>query len=320
MDIGATWLSCVVPLPDGTLREVLLSGPSPEIHLANNVYLGATIGRYANRIRDARIEHGGQRFALTPNAGSRHQLHGGPDGFNRRKWAIASRDSDRAIFTLDSADGDQGFPGALRVVLCLHLAGDGVIEMRVLARVSAPCPVTITNHAYFNLDARHDDARAQTLMLRAQRMLPVDDELIPLGHLLPVEATGFDFTRPRRVSSEWLQDEQQRSAGGYDHAWLLDERCAQGQLEHPALTLESADRRLAMDIATTLPSIQFYSGQALSAEIGRDGNPMPPYAGLALEPQFLPDSPNHPEWPQPSCWLLPGQAYQHTTRYRFRAM
>jgi len=318
MDIGATWYSCRVALPDGSEREVLLSGPTPEAHLHNTAYLGATVGRYANRIGGARIRHGEHHWALTPQPGSRHQLHGGPDGFDRRRWAVAERSAHHVVFTLDSPDGDQGFPGQLQVTLTLRLPGQGVIEMHTHAVVDAPCPVGLTNHAYFNLNASHTDARTQTLQIAAQQMLPVDAELIPLGQLAAVAGTGFDFGTPRVVASQWLQDAQQRQSGGYDHAWLLDADRADAALERPAVTLSADDGRLAMDLATTLPSIQFYGGQGLAAQTGRDGLPMAPCAGLALEPQFLPDSPHHPEWPQPSCWLLPGQVYNHRLRYRFR--
>lgn len=324
MDIGATWFSCRVALSDGSAREVLLSGPTPEAHLHNTAYLGATVGRYANRIGGAHIRRGEQVWALTPQPGSRHQLHGGPDGFDRRRWAVAERSEHHVVLTLDSPDGDQGFPGRLQVTLTLRLPGQGVIEMHTRVVVDAPCPVGLTNHAYFNLNAGsaagRGDARTQTLRIAAQQMLPVDAELIPLGHLAPVAGTGFDFRTPRTVQSQWLQDAQQRQSAGYDHAWMLDAACADATLDRPAATLQSDDGRLSMDLATTLPSLQFYAGQGLAAQTGRDGQPMAPCAGLALEPQFLPDSPNHPEWPQPSCWVLPGQVVEHRLRYRFRAL
>jgi len=317
MDLGATWLSCKVPMPGGEAREVLLGRQSPREPQAMGAFLGATIGRYANRIGQARIRRGDEVTQLTTNPGSKHQLHGGPRGFDKLRWTIASHDDQEAVFTLVSPDGDQGFPGQLDARVSYRLLDGLVIEMQAEARTSAPTPVCLTNHAYFNLDAVHADARQQSLRIPAAQYLPVDGDLIPLGELASVQGTGFDFREPKTLARDWMRDGQQQPGAGYDHAFLLDAACA--GMDQPAAQLRAADGSLAMELFTTLPSVQMYAGQYLGGIPSRDGTPYPACAGIALEPQFLPDSPNHADWPEPSCWLMPGDLYRQTIRWRFTA-
>jgi len=312
---GATWLACDVPLPDGSRREVILPRTEEGDAGARSAFLGSTVGRYANRIANALIARGGRQWPLVTGPGERHQLHGGPHGFDKRAWQLLSHTDSAVQLGLISEDGDQGYPGRLEVQLTYRLDGPMAIEMETLAQVSQPCPVCITNHAYFNLDGRIGDVRQHRLQISAQQWLPTDAELIPLGPLAEVQGTGFDFRAPKAIAQDWLCDEQQRQASGYDHAFLLDEACH--DMRAPALQLTSADGRLAMQMHTTLPALQFYGGQLLKDAFTPAGKPLPPCAGIALEPEFLPDSPNHPEWPQPSCWLLPGQTYRQLIRWSF---
>ena len=317
MDQGATWLSCRVPMSDGALREVLLGCDTPSSYEQQTAYLGATIGRYANRIGQSRIAHEGRSWTLAANPGSRHHLHGGPQGFDRRRWTIESQSDTAVCFSIDSPDGDQGYPGRLQARVTYRLLGDDTIEMDSEARVSAPSPVCLTNHAYFNLDAEAGDVRSHRLRIAADRYTPVDAELIPLGTLDAVAASGFDFRRSKPLHQDWLCDAQQRAGGGYDHAFLLDTGCA--DMHAPSAELSASDDSLRLQVTTTLPALQLYAGQFLAGTPARDGGTYANCAGVALEAQFLPDSPNHPEWPQPSCWLLPGDVYRHCIRYRFVA-
>jgi aldose 1-epimerase len=318
MDVGATWLSCRVPLADGTPREVLLGCPRPEDYAQQTAFLGATIGRYANRIGGARIARGGRSWPLAASpAGSPHQLHGGPDGFDKRRWDVLDCGETEARFGLVSPDGDQGYPGRLDAQVSWRLSGAREVEIEFEARVDAPCPVGLTSHAYFNLDARHADVRAHRLQIAADRYLPVDAALIPPGPPAEVAGTSFDFRAGKPLAQHWLVDDQQRAGGGYDHAFLLDPGCA--AMRSPAAVLEAADASLRMSLFTTLPALQLYAGQYLAGIPGRDGAPYRACAGAALEPEFLPDSPNHPEWPQPDCWLQPGQVFRHRIRYAFEA-
>lgn len=318
-DLGATWLSCRVPMPDGSRREVLLGCPTPQVQAQQTAYLGATIGRYANRIGNARIALGERNWALEPQPGSAHQLHGGPGGFHGRQWQVGQADALQASFSLVSPDGDQGYPGRMEARVTYRIAGPLAVEIAFEARVEgAPSPVCLTNHGYFNLDAKHGDARGHRLRIAAQHYLPVDQELIPLGALAGVQGSGFDFRTAKTIERDWLRDDpQQRNGGGYDHAFLLDADCTGAA--SPAAVLQAADDSLCMRLYTTLPALQFYAGQYLTGVPDRDGQPYGACAGVALEPQYLPDSPNHPEWPQPSCWLQPGEVWQHRIRYEFVA-
>ena len=314
MDLGATWLSCRVPIAGDRAREVLTRC---EAGADRPGYLGSTVGRYANRIAGALLRREARCWHLLTAATERHQLHGGPEGFHARIWQLERLDSDRIDWSLLSQAGDQGFPGALSAQLSLHLPGGGVIDWVCEARVTEPCPVAITNHAYFNLDGHEGHALDQRLQIAAHRFAPVDAELIPVGSLQDTTGSDFDFNQLQTLSARWLRSRQQQIAGGYDHAFLLDARCADAQT--PAAELESADGRLRLAIATSSPAIQLYTGQHLAGIRSATGSPLPACAGIALEPGFLPDSPNRPDWPQPSCWLEPGAVYRHRIRYRFSA-
>jgi aldose 1-epimerase len=289
MDWGATWLSCRVPVPGETPREVLLAHPTPGDHATRGGYLGATVGRYANRIASARLTRGDATWALAPHpAGSRHQLHGGPDGFSQRRWQVTRLDDTSVTFSLDSPDGDQGFPGALHLDVRYTLTDAMSMAMEIRATVDAPCPVAPTQHAYFNLDAQPGSVLGHTLQLAASQFLLVDAELLPVDGPRPVEGTSFDFRAARPVGSD------------YDHGWLLDA----GQT---AAVLTSSDGRLSMTLSTTMPALQVYTGGHLGGEPGRAGQPMVRNAGVAMEPGWLADSPNRAEWKQRTCWLEPGE-------------
>ena len=314
MDWGATWLSCRVSVGGGE-REVLLGCARLHDYFSQTAYLGATIGRFANRIAAARFARAGRDYALRPNEGE-NQLHGGPQGFDRRRWGIVEQSTEHVLFGIESADGDQGFPGNLAATVGYRLQDSARIRMDYTANVDAPCPVNFTNHAYFNLDGAATDARGHSLQIAAQHFLPVDGQSIPLGALAPVADTGFDFTQSKPIGQDFLRDAQQQLVRGYDHAYLLDEECH--GMARAAATLISADGSLAMDLFTTQPAMQLYSGNYLGGVPARSGGVYAACAGVALEMQFLPDSPNHPEWPQPDCWLTPGKTYQHTTVLAFR--
>lgn len=313
MDWGATLLSARVPLPEGHVRETVLGCASPELYAQQSAFLGASVGRYANRIADSRFTLDGQTIALTPSQGV-NQLHGGPEGFDKRRWNIVSQNEDRVLFALDSCDGDQGFPGNLSATAEFHLTADNRIAITYRATVDKPCPVNLTNHVYFNLDGSPCDVRQHTLQIMAENYLPVDDCGIPRAGLNAVSQTSFDFREPKIIASDFLADDDQRKVKGYDHAFLLS---AKGSLSQPVARLWSSDKRLLLQVYTTAPALQFYSGNYLGGTPSRDGGMYEDWQGLALESEFLPDSPNHPEWPQPDCVLLPGEEYVSTTHYQF---
>ena len=313
MDWGATWLSARVPMQDGSVREALLGCATPSDYLHQDAYLGATIGRYANRIAQAELKT--LSLKLAANQGP-HQLHGGPEGFDKRRWQIVSQSDSSVHYRLDSPEGDQGYPGNLIASVTYELTEDNTLAIRYQAEADRACPVNLTNHAYFNLDAHHGDARQHRLQLQADHYLPVDSEGIPDAPLKAVAATSFDFRQPKRVADEFLADADQQAVKGYDHAFLLN---AKGDITQCAAGLWSADGALQLSVFTTAPALQFYTGNYLAGTRAREQESYTAFQGIALESEFLPDSPNHSEWPQPDCWLQPGDIWRSETRYRFTA-
>jgi len=311
MDWGATWLSARVPMHDGSVRETLLGCATPSDYLHQDAYLGATIGRYANRIANATLTQ--QNVQLAANQGE-HQLHGGPQGFDKRRWQIVSQSENAVVYRIDSPDGDQGYPGNLLAQVRYELDDDNTLSISYQAEVDQPCPVNLTNHAYFNLDAHHGDARQHRLQLLAENYLPVDSAGIPSAPLKAVAGTSFDFREAKTVAQDFLADADQQAVKGYDHAFLLN---SAGDASQPAAQLWSEDGKLQLTVMTAAPALQFYTGNYLAGTRAREQESYTAFQGIALESEFLPDSPNHPEWPQPSCWLEPGERWESVTRYRF---
>jgi len=313
MDWGATLLSARVPLPDGSVRETLLGCASPEQYVSQAAYLGASVGRYANRIAKSHFELDGVAYPLLPSQGE-NQLHGGPEGFDKRRWKIVQQNDGEVLFSLDSPDGDQGFPGNLTATARFTLTDDNRLVIEYRATVDKPCPVNLTNHAYFNLDGNLCDVRNHKLQILADAYLPVDEMGIPPQGLKDVSGTSFDFRSAKAIGQDFLSDDDQRKVKGYDHAFLLQ---AKGDLHQPAAQVWSADEKLQMTVYTTAPALQFYSGNYLSGTPAREHDEYSDWQGIALESEFLPDSPNHSEWPQPDCVLRPGEEYVSVTEYHF---
>lgn len=313
MDWGATLLSARVPMNDGTVREALLGCATPEHYLQQAAFLGASVGRYANRIAKSQFTLGGQTFALTPSQGE-NQLHGGPEGFDKRRWRIERQNESEALLAITSPDGDQGFPGNVNASVLYRLGEDNRLAIEYRATTDQACPVNLTNHAYFNLDGEQSDVRNHQLQLLADDYLPVNEMGIPVGDLKKVALTSFDFRQPKTIALEFLSDEDQRTVKGYDHAFLLQ---ARGDITQPAALLWSADKQLQMAVYTTAPALQFYSGNYLDGTPARGNNLYSAWQGLALESEFLPDSPNRPDFPQLDCVLQPGDEYVSLTEYHF---
>lgn len=313
MDWGATLLSARIPLSDGSVRETLLGCASPEQYPEQAAFLGASIGRYANRIANSRYTFAGETVELEPSQGN-NQLHGGPNGFDKRRWQIVNQNDRQVLFALTSDDGDQGFPGNLCATAQYRLTDDNRISITYRATVDKPCPVNLTNHVYFNLDGDKTDVRKHKLQILADEYLPVDEMGIPHDGLKSVAGSTFDFRTPKIISSEFLADDDQRKVKGYDHAFLLQ---AQGNARTPVARLWSQDEKLQMVVYTSAPALQFYSGNFLGGTPSRGPDAYEDWQGLALESEFLPDSPNHPEWQQPDCFLRPGEEYASVTEYQF---
>lgn len=289
---------------NGTEREVLLGYQTAADYLLQPGYLGAIVGRYANRIAGASFDLDGRHVALQANEGQ-HQLHGGAGGFHRQLWEVVSHTEDRLELALRSPDGDQGFPGELNVRAVYRVEPLFTVSVTLQATTTAPTLCSLTSHAYFNLDGDAQDIRNHRLRINADRYLPVRADLIPTGEQAAVSGTPFDFRAPRRIGDA-LQELEGAQPGCHDHCWL-----------DGSAALWSGDGQLALELLSTAPGLQFYAGEFLPRTPGRDGRPYAKHAGLALEPQALPDSPHHPEWPQKNALLRPGEVYRQQITYRF---
>lgn len=243
-------------------------------------------------------------MTLSPSQGV-NQLHGGPEGFDKRRWQIVNQNDRQVLFALSSDDGDQGFPGNLGATVQYRLTDDNRISITYRATVDKPCPVNMTNHVYFNLDGEQSDVRNHKLQILADEYLPVDEGGIPHDGLKSVAGTSFDFRSAKIIASEFLADDDQRKVKGYDHAFLLQ---AKDDGKKVAAHVWSADEKLQLKVYTTAPALQFYSGNFLGGTPSRGTEPYADWQGTALESEFLPDSPNHPEWPQPDCFLRPAKS------------
>ncbi|HYF59661.1 MAG TPA: aldose epimerase family protein [Burkholderiaceae bacterium] len=318
---GATLTSLRMPLADGSARETVLGFESLDGYLGDHPYIGAAVGRFANRIAHGRFELEGRAYALAANAAG-HHLHGGERGLSRRTWsaragegALAPGESSAPWLTLSctSPDGEDGYPGALDVELRYVLDGHA-LRLDWTATADAPTPVNLTHHAYFNLGEPGGDVLGHRLRVRAERFLPVDAGLIPTGELRPVAGTPMDLRAPRPIGEAIAGDDPQlRAGGGFDHCWVLAD--APGPLR-PAATLVAPDGALELRMATTEPGVQVYSGNFLDGTLRGPGDvPWPKHGGLCLEAQRFPDSPNRSEFPD--TILRPGRVYRQTTVYAF---
>lgn len=314
MDIGATWLSCYLPIGKNG-REVLLRSPNMTEHKKQTAYFGSIVGRYANRIAKGVFHIDGVSYQLGMNDGT-NSLHGGCIGLDKKRWKIEQQDKQQVVFTATSPDGDQGYPGKLSIKVTYTLTDDNELSIAYQATTNKATPVNLANHAYFNLAGESSTFKSldHTLQLKAPYYLPTNDELIPTGELKSVQGTSFDFTQGKAIKADFLTDEDQQLAGGYDHAFIFDSKFTDGN--QVVATLTSPKQDLKMEIRTSKPAIQFYSGNFLAGTAGKSKQ-YELYDGLALETQFYPDGPNHPEWNEAAGILKPEESYNHSTVYHF---
>ncbi|MUJ20253.1 galactose-1-epimerase [Aliivibrio fischeri] len=314
MDIGATWLSCKVPVK-GQLREVLLGQSTMADFLEQQSYMGVTVGRYANRIANGQFKIDGIKHQVETNQAG-NTLHGGPEGFNKRRWNVVEATEGSVEFGLVSSDGDQGFPGDLDVTVKYQLTNDNEVTISYKAKTNKTTPINLTNHAYFNLlgaDSEHLGID-HILSVNSQEFVPTTELGIPKGQWKRVKNTNFDFTSPKVISQDFMLDKDQEKAKGYDHSFVLDKACSKGE---SAASLTSPDSLVTMHVFTTKPAMQVYTGNWLAGTPNRVEGEYQDYSGIALETQFLPDALNHPEWDHPSTILQPDETYQHQTCYQF---
>lgn len=301
---GAVLRDLVVRGPSGP-RHVVLGLDRIEDYVASTSYFGAVVGRYANRIGQARFPLGGKEVTLVPNE-NRNALHGGPKGFGRRIWSLVSHDERRAHLALVSEDGDMGYPGRLHALATYEIAEPSTLRFSFQAFADEPTPVNLTSHSYFNLDGS-PDARDHRLELAADHVLRIDSELIPTGEIASVAGTPFDFRQGRPL---------REAAHDLDVPIVLRrDRSALPDLVKAA-KLSSPLSGLAMELWTTETCLQLYDGHKLDGlVVGLGGRRYGRNAGIALEPQRFPDAPNHAHFPP--CTLSVGEVSRQLTELRF---
>jgi aldose 1-epimerase len=316
---GATLVSLTAPDRNGKFADVVLGMDDLAGYRKQTAFLGALIGRYGNRIAHGGFKLEGKEYHL-PKNDSDNTLHGGPQGFDKRAWkATPSNGAGGASveFTYVSKDGEEGFPGTLTARVVYTLTDKNELRIDYSAATDKPTVVNLTNHSYFNLAGQGEgDILGHQVTIHASRFTPVNAALIPTGELRPVKGTPFDFTQSTAIGARIGQADQQLKFGrGYDHNWVLDKGA--GGMTQAVEVYEPKTGRV-MQVWTTEPGIQFYTGNFLDGSIhGKGGKVYPNRGAFCMETQHFPDSPNQPEFP--STELKPGQQYHTTTEFRFSA-
>jgi aldose 1-epimerase len=316
MTYGAIIVSLQTPDRTGKLADVVLGFDNLEGYLHDPPYFGAIVGRYANRIAKGRFTLDGVTYQLPQNNGP-NSLHGGVRGFDKVVWTATPferTDGVGVVLTYVSPDGDQGYPGTLRTQVTYTLADSGALSVDYHATTDKATPINLSQHSYFNLTGAQRDILDHVLTLNADGYTPVDSTLIPTGEIARVAGTPFDFRTPTAIGARVNADDQQLRYGrGYDHNWVLN-RAASG-LTHAIHVVEPTSGR-TLDIYTTEPGLQFYSGNFLDGSIhGKGGVVYAHRFGMALETQHFPDSPNEPRFP--STILRPGSEFSSRTVFVF---
>lgn len=316
MTYGATIVSLKVADNMGQIKEVTLGFDTLDEYLEKSPFFGCIVGRYGNRIAQGTFSLEGQEYTLAQNNGVNH-LHGGVQGFDKVVWqAVPKKDENgqSVTFSYTSADGEEGYPGNLSASVTYSLSNENSLKLDYVATTDKATVVNLTNHTYFNLkDAGVTDILDHTIKFNADYYTPVDETLIPTGEIAPVDGTPFDFREPHKIGERINADfEQIVNGGGYDHNMVLNGE--NGSLKLAATVFEPTTGRI-MNVATTEPGCQFYSGNFLNGLTGRGGIVYNKRAGFCLETQHYPDSPNQSNFP--SVVLRPGEKYQSTTIYKF---
>ena len=316
-NLGGHIVEILAPDRQGKLADVTLGYKDFAGYLADTSYFGSLVGRYANRIAKGRFTLDGKTYTLATNNGP-NSLHGGPTGFQKRVWSakvVSGPDGDALELTYVSRDGEEGYPGTLTAKVVYSLRADGGLVIDYEATTDAPTVVNLTNHAYFNLAGEGEGTiLGHEMQIEADATTPVDPTLIPTGEKWTVEGTPFDFRKPVAIGARIdAADEQLKAGGGYDHNYVL--RGKAGELRPAARVVEPKSGRV-LEMLTTEPGVQFYSGNFLDGSVtGKSGKPYVRRGAFCLEAQHFPDSPNEPSFP--SVVLRPGETYRQTTVYRF---
>ncbi len=310
---GGIVTSFIAEDKSGNKSSIVVGFDSLGSYLRKPPYFGALIGRYGNRIGDATFVLDGEKYTLAANNG-KNSLHGGLKGFDKVVWdsGVINDSIPSLSLNYNSKDGEEGFPGNLKVNVQYTLTDDNELKIEYNAETDKATPVNLTNHSYFNLTGDVSNTILnQTLTIDADNYTPVDSTLIPTGEIKPVKGTPFDFTKPKRIGKDIDQVK-----GGYDHNWVLNSH--EGSLQKVAILADSASGR-TLEVYTTEPGLQFYTGNFLDGQfLNHDGKPVKQHTALCLETQHFPDSPNKSNFP--STILRPGEKYHTVTAYKLSIM
>jgi len=310
MNYGGTITNLLVADKNGQKGDVVLGFDSLSGFLQKgNPYFGALIGRYGNRIANGKFTLDGKTYALATNNNGNH-LHGGIKGFDKVVWNVDAASDSALHLSYNSKDGEEGYPGNLQVKVVYSLDNDNALKIDYTATIDKACPINLTNHTYFNLSAGKDSTILDhELMIDADRYTAVNDKLIPTGQLPSVKNTPMDFTKAKRIGNDI-----DKVKGGFDHNWVLNKK--DESLSLIATLYHPASGRF-MEVYTTQPGVQFYTGNFLDGTLtgGKNGAKYVQHSGLCLETQHFPDSPNQPSFP--STVLKPGETYHQVTVYKF---
>jgi aldose 1-epimerase len=310
---GATLTELHMPDKDGKMGDVVLGFDNLAQYMKESPFFGATTGRVANRIAKGQFTLNGVMYSLAVNNGPNH-LHGGIKGIDKAVWKaepMETKNGPAVKFTHTSPDKEEGYPGKLDISVTYTLTNYDELKLDYKAKTDKATPVNLTHHSYFNLGTpASGDVLDHILMINADRFTPVDATLIPTGELLPVKGTAMDFTTPMAIGSR-IKDKPAPD-GGYDHNYVLNGKA--GELALAARVIDPQTGR-TMEIWTTEPGVQFYTGNFLDNVKGKNGVVYKKHGGFCLETQHFPDSPNHPNFP--SITLEPGQTYSQVTVHKF---
>lgn len=311
-DFGAVLVSLLVPDKDGTKQDVVWGYDTVAGYEHNNVYLGATIGRNANRIGNARFHIGSLEYQLEKNDGN-NNLHGGFDGYHARMWSAVKVEDNAIAFRLESPDGDQGFPGNVLIEVKYTLTSENELQICYDAVSNENTILNMTNHSYFNLNgADSDSVLEHQVWIDADAFTEADAQSIPTGVITAVEGTPMDFREYRRIGQDIDADYEQLKFGhGYDHNWVLNN---EGNMAVVA-KLRSEKSGITMEVSTDLPGMQLYTGNFLNGEKGKNGKCYTRRSAACFETQYFPDAVNRSEFISPV--YKAGQAYKTTTGYKF---
>ncbi|MCE7044172.1 aldose epimerase family protein [Dyadobacter sp. CY312] len=315
---GGIITKLTAPDKKGEWEDVVLGFDSLAPYLGEHPFFGALVGRFGNRIAGGKFKINGTEYKLAINNGP-NSLHGGKVGFDKVLWKATEVKEDSTVglkLEYTSKDMEEGYPGNLTVTVVYTLGNDNSLKIDYTATTDKETVINLTNHSYFNLTGNKRDILGHEVSIASDSIVPVNTDLIPTGKLRAVEGTPFDFRKPTVVGAgiDKTEDEQIKNGGGYDHCWVIN-RTDKGLV--PFATVKDPESGRFMEVFTTEPAVQFYTGNFLDGKLSGKGATFGKRSGLCLETEHYPDSPNQPQFP--STNLKPGDAYKTTTVYKFSA-